>query len=124
MTQTVLVTGGAGFIGSNLVRLLRRERPDWTVVNLDKLTYAGNAESLADLREDAKHAFVRGDILNAEFVDRLMSDRKVDVVLNLAAESHVDRSILGPALFVETNVSGTQVLLEAGRKAIWDLRDP
>ena len=117
MTQTVLVTGGAGFIGSNLVRLLRRERPDWTVVNLDKLTYAGNAESLADLRGDAKHVFVRGDILNAELVDRLMSDRKVDVVLNLAAESHVDRSILGPAVFVETNVSGTQVLLEAARQA-------
>ena len=81
MTQTVLVTGGAGFIGSNLARLLRLERPDWTVINLDKLTYAGNAESLADLREDAKHVFVRGDILNAELVDRLMSDRKVDVVL-------------------------------------------
>src|SRR5437667_3786556 len=113
----VLVTGGAGFIGSNLVRLLRRERPDWTVVNLDKLTYAGNAESLADLRGDAKHVFVRGDILNAELVDRLMSDRKVDVILNLAAESHVDRSILGPAIFVETNVSGTQVLLEAARQA-------
>ena len=117
MTQTVLVTGGAGFIGSNLVRLLRLERPDWTVINLDKLTYAGNAESLADLREDAKHVFVRGDILNAELVDRLMSDRKVDVVLNLAAESHVDRSILGPGIFVETNVSGTQVLLEAARQA-------
>jgi len=115
--QTVLVTGGAGFIGSNLVRLLRRERRDWTVVNLDKLTYAGNAESLADLRGDAKHVFVHGDILNAELVDRLMSDRKVDVVLNLAAESHVDRSILGPAVFVETNVSGTQVLLEAARQA-------
>ena len=117
MTQTVLVTGGAGFIGSNLARLLRLERPDWTVINLDKLTYAGNAESLADLREDAKHVFVRGDILNAELVDRLMSDRKVDVVLNLAAESHVDRSILGPGIFVETNVSGTQVLLEAARQA-------
>ena len=117
MTQTVLVTGGAGFIGSNLVRLLRRERPDWTVVNLDKLTYAGNAESLADLRQDAKHVFVRGDILDAELVNRLLNDRKVDLVLNLAAESHVDRSILGPAVFVETNVSGTQVLLEACRQA-------
>jgi len=117
VTQTVLVTGGAGFIGSNLVRLLRRERPDWTVVNLDKLTYAGNAESLAELREDEKHAFVRGDILDAELVNRLISDRKVDVILNLAAESHVDRSILGPAIFVETNVSGTQVLLEAARQA-------
>jgi len=117
VTQTVLVTGGAGFIGSNLVRLLRRERPDWTVVNLDKLTYAGNAESLADLRDDAKHLFIRGDIANAELVDGLMAERKVDVVLNLAAESHVDRSILGPGIFVETNVGGTQVLLEAARQA-------
>jgi dTDP-glucose 4,6-dehydratase len=114
---TLLVTGGAGFIGSNLVRLLRRERPDWTIVNLDKLTYAGNAESLADLRSDPKHVFVRGDIANAELVDHLIRNHGVDAVMNLAAESHVDRSILGPGIFVETNVSGTQVLLEAARQA-------
>ena len=113
----VLVTGGAGFIGSNLVRLLRRERPDWTVVNLDKLTYAGNAESLADLRDDPKHVFVRGDIANAELVDYLLRQHQVDAILNLAAESHVDRSILGPGIFVETNVSGTQVLLDCARQA-------
>jgi dTDP-glucose 4,6-dehydratase len=113
----VLVTGGAGFIGSNLVRLLRRERPEWTVVNLDKLTYAGNAESLADLRDDPKHVFVRGDIANAELVEHLIRNHSVDAILNLAAESHVDRSILGPGIFVETNVSGTQVLLEAARQA-------
>ena len=113
----VLVTGGAGFIGSNLVRLLRRERPEWKVVNLDKLTYAGNAESLADLRADPGHLFVRGDIANAELVDYLLREHDVDLVLNLAAESHVDRSILGPGIFVETNVSGTQVLLEAARQA-------
>ena len=117
MTQTVLVTGGAGFIGSNLVRLLRRERPEWTVVNLDKLTYAGNAESIADLREDPRHVFVRGDIANAELVEHLIRNHGVTAVLNLAAESHVDRSILGPGIFVETNVSGTQVLLEAARQA-------
>jgi dTDP-glucose 4,6-dehydratase len=117
VSRTVLVTGGAGFIGSNFVRLLRRERPDWTVVNLDKLTYAGNAESLADLRDDPKHVFVRGDIANAELVEHLLRSHGVDAILNLAAESHVDRSILGPGIFVETNVSGTQVLLEAARLA-------
>jgi dTDP-glucose 4,6-dehydratase len=114
--KSVLVTGGAGFIGSNLVRLLRRERPAWTVINLDKLTYAGNAESLADLRSDDKHVFVRGDIANAELVEHLFRTYAVVAVLNLAAESHVDRSILGPGIFVETNVSGTQVLLECARQ--------
>jgi dTDP-glucose 4,6-dehydratase len=115
--KTVLVTGGAGFIGGNLVRFLRRERPDWTIVNLDKLTYAGNAESLADLRDDPRHVFVRGDIANAELVEHLIRNHSVDAILNLAAESHVDRSILGPGIFVETNVSGTQVLLDAARNA-------
>ena len=114
---SVLVTGGAGFIGSNLVRLLRRERPGWTVVNLDKLTYAGNAESLADLRDDPKHIFVHGDIADAGLVSGLLGQHAIDAVLNLAAESHVDRSILGPGIFVETNVSGTQVLLECAQKA-------
>jgi dTDP-glucose 4,6-dehydratase len=113
----VLVTGGAGFIGSNLVRYLRRERPGWTIVNLDKLTYAGNLESLADLRHDRGHVFVRGDIANAELVEHLCEQHEVEAILNLAAESHVDRSILGPSIFVETNVSGTQVLLEAARRA-------
>jgi dTDP-glucose 4,6-dehydratase len=117
VTRTVLVTGGAGFIGSNLVRFLRRERPEWKVVNLDKLTYAGNAESVADLRQDPGHVFVRGDIANAELVEHLIRHHAVDAILNLAAESHVDRSILGPGIFVQTNVSGTQVLLEAARQA-------
>jgi dTDP-glucose 4,6-dehydratase len=115
--KTVLVTGGAGFIGSNFVRLLLRERLDWTVVNLDKLTYAGNAESLADLRDDSRHVFVRGDITNAELVEHLLRNHGVEAIVNLAAESHVDRSILGPGIFIETNVSGTQVLLEAARHA-------
>jgi dTDP-glucose 4,6-dehydratase len=113
----VLVTGGAGFIGSNFVRHLRRARPDWTVVNLDKLTYAGNLESLAELREDARHVFVRGDIADAELVTRSCERYAVETIFNLAAESHVDRSILGPSIFVETNVSGTQVLLDVARRA-------
>jgi dTDP-glucose 4,6-dehydratase len=117
MIKTILVTGGAGFIGGNFVRLLLRERLDWTVVNLDKLTYAGNAESLADLRDDSRHVFVRGDITNAELVEHLLRNHGVEAIVNLAAESHVDRSILGPGIFIETNVSGTQVLLEAARHA-------
>jgi dTDP-glucose 4,6-dehydratase len=115
--HVLLVTGGAGFIGSNLVRFLRRERPEWTVVNLDKLTYAGNLESLAALQGDPKHVFVRGDIANAELVEHLCSQHGVTAILNLAAQTHVDRSILGPSIFVETNVSGTQVLLDAARRA-------
>jgi dTDP-glucose 4,6-dehydratase len=113
----VLVTGGAGFIGSNLVRYLRRARPGFTVVNLDKLTYAGNLESLADLREDRQHVFVHGDIADAKLVDDLLQRYQVEAILNLAAESHVDRSILGPGVFVETNVSGTQVLLDCAHRA-------
>jgi dTDP-glucose 4,6-dehydratase len=115
--RSVLVTGGAGFIGGNFVRYLRRERPDWTIINLDKLTYAGNLESLADLKGDPQHVFVRGDIANAELVEHLLRDHRVDAVVNLAAESHVDRSILGPGVFVETNVGGTQNLLEVSRQA-------
>jgi len=113
--MNVLVTGGCGFIGSNLVRYLRRERPDWTVVNLDKLTYAGNLENLSDLEGDPRHVFVRGDIGNRELVEHLMAKHAIDAVLHLAAESHVDRSILGPEVFITTNVLGTQQLLEASR---------
>ncbi|MCE9672702.1 dTDP-glucose 4,6-dehydratase [Myxococcus stipitatus] len=113
--MNVLVTGGCGFIGSNLVRYLRRERPDWTVVNLDKLTYAGNLENLSDLEGDPRHVFVRGDIGNRELVEHLMATHAIDAVLHLAAESHVDRSILGPEVFITTNVLGTQQLLEASR---------
>ncbi|WP_163998286.1 dTDP-glucose 4,6-dehydratase [Pyxidicoccus caerfyrddinensis] len=113
--MNVLVTGGCGFIGSNLVKYLRRERPDWKIVNLDKLTYAGNLENLSDLEGDPKHVFVRGDIGNRELVEHLMVQHSIDAVMHLAAESHVDRSILGPEVFVTTNVLGTQQLLEASR---------
>jgi dTDP-glucose 4,6-dehydratase len=113
--MNVLVTGGCGFIGSNLVKYLRRERPGWTVVNLDKLTYAGNLENLSELEGDPRHVFVRGDIGNRELVEHLLSVHAIDAVMHLAAESHVDRSILGPEVFITTNVLGTQQLLEASR---------
>lgn len=113
--MNVLVTGGCGFIGSNLVKYLRRERPDWKIVNLDKLTYAGNLETLADLEGDPRHVFVRGDIANRELVEHLLVQHGIDAVMHLAAESHVDRSILGPEVFIHTNVLGTQQLLEACR---------
>jgi dTDP-glucose 4,6-dehydratase len=115
--MNVLLTGGSGFIGSNLVRLILAERPGWRVVNLDKLTYAGNAENLADLEGNPRYRFVRGDICNGELVADVLRTERIDAVLHLAAESHVDRSILAPSIFIETNVRGTQVLLEAARQA-------
>jgi dTDP-glucose 4,6-dehydratase len=113
--MNVLVTGGCGFIGSNLVKYLRHVRPDWTLVNLDKLTYAGNLENLSELEGDPRHIFVRGDVANRELVEHLLAVHRIDAILHLAAESHVDRSILGPEAFVQTNVLGTQQLLEASR---------
>ncbi|HUL58312.1 MAG TPA: dTDP-glucose 4,6-dehydratase [Anaeromyxobacteraceae bacterium] len=115
--MNVLVTGGCGFIGSNLVRWLLDARPAWRVVNLDKLTYAGNAENLADLADLPRYRFVRGDVADGEVVSGIMKAERIEAVLHLAAESHVDRSILHPAVFVETNVGGTQVLLEAARES-------
>lgn len=112
----LLVTGGAGFIGSNFIRHLLKEHPDWYIVNLDKLTYAGNLENLKDVEDNPRYRFVRGDIADRELVDHLFREEKFDLVANLAAESHVDRSILDPAPFIETNIKGTQVLLEAARQ--------
>lgn len=120
MSKTVLVTGGAGFIGSCLVRQLVQE-DGLTVVNLDKLTYAGNLDSLAELAEDARHILVEGDIGDAALVVQLLNQYQPSAVLNLAAESHVDRSIDGPAEFVATNVVGTFTLLEAARNYWRDL---
>lgn len=115
--MNVLVTGGCGFIGSNLVHYLRAKRPAWTVVTLDKLTYAGNLENLADLEADHRHLFVKGDICDRAVLDPVLAENAIEVVLHLAAESHVDRSILGPEVFVHTNVLGTQKLLEASKAA-------
>jgi dTDP-glucose 4,6-dehydratase len=114
--MNVLVTGGCGFIGSNLVKYLRAHRPEWKIVNLDKLTYAGNLENLKELEGDPKHVFVRGDIGNRELIEHLIRQHEVSAVMHLAAESHVDRSILGPEAFTVTNVLGTQILLEACRQ--------
>ncbi len=113
--MNVLVTGGCGFIGSNLVKYLRRERPSWKVVNLDKLTYAGNLENLKELEGDPNHVFVKGDVGNRELVEHVMRSHRIEGVMHLAAESHVDRSILGPEAFIVTNILGTQVMLDASK---------
>jgi len=110
----ILVTGGAGFIGSNFVRHVLAAHPDDSVVNLDKLTYAGNPENLADLKDDSRHQFVKGDIGDGALVRDLMAG--VDAVVHFAAETHVDRSNADPAEFLRTNVTGTYILLEAARE--------
>ncbi len=112
----ILVTGGAGFIGSNFIFYMRRKHPDDTLVCLDKLTYAGNLETLASVMDQPDFRFIRADIADREAVYRIFKAEKPDVVVNFAAESHVDRSIENPAVFLETNVMGTQVLLDACRK--------
>src|SRR5690554_2335825 len=103
--MTILVTGGAGFIGSNFV-LDWLDASDETVINLDLLTYAGNRQNLAALDNDARHVFVHGDIGDTELVTRLLDEHRPRAVVNLAAESHVDRSILGPEAFIQTNIVG------------------
>ncbi len=115
MATTWLVTGGAGFIGGNFVLQQLAAHPDLRIVNLDALTYAGNLDTLATLADDPRHVFVRGDIGDAALVRRLLAEHRPDAVVNFAAESHVDRSIDGPAAFVQTNVVGTLALLEAAR---------
>ena len=114
----ILVTGGAGFIGSAVVRHIIRDTQD-SVINLDKLTYAGNLESLADVSTSDRYAFEQVDICNRAELDRVFALHQPDVVLHLAAESHVDRSITGPADFIKTNIVGTYMLLEAAR-AYWN----
>ena len=113
---TTLVTGGAGFIGSNLVRMLLAERPERRVLTLDALTYAGHRSTLAEVLDHPRHTLVVGDVADPAAVGPLLADPEVDEVLHLAAESHVDRSITQPAVFVRTNVLGTQVLLDAARE--------
>lgn len=111
----ILVTGACGFIGSNFVRHILEKYPKYHVLNLDKLTYAGNLNNLKDLQENPRYKFVKGDICDRELVGKLISD-DIDAVVNFAAESHVDRAIQDASSFVQTNVYGTYVLLEASRK--------
>lgn len=110
----MLVTGGAGFIGSNFIRHILQKYPHYEVVNLDKLTYAGNLENLKEIEGHSNYRFVKGDILNSELVEHIAAD--VNIIVHFAAESHVDRSVLDPFAFVRTNVLGTHALLEVARK--------
>ena len=116
MLKNVLVTGGAGFIGSNFIRHLLQAEPGANIINLDALTYAGSIENLKDLSDPARHTFVKGDIGNRALVDELLRRHRIDTVVHFAAESHVDRSILGPGQFVQTNINGSFTLLEAARQ--------
>jgi len=114
--KTILITGGAGFIGSHLVRLMVNKYPNYRIVNLDKLTYAGNLENLTDIESKDNYSFVKGDIVDEQFIDGLFGDCQFDGVIHLAAESHVDRSIEDPMSFIKTNIVGTVNLLNAARK--------
>ena len=118
--KRVLVTGGAGFIGSNFIKLMLHEHSDWMIVNLDALTYAGNLENLKDIKDLDRYVFVKGDITDRELVKKLFDDYRLDAVVNFAAESHVDRSIYDPTIFLKTNVLGTQCLLDCA-KAAWQV---
>jgi len=119
---TLLITGGAGFIGSHVVRKMVCDHPGYTIINLDQLTYAGNLENLKDLEDRTNYQFIRGDIVNESFVDELFNSHPVDGVIHLAAESHVDRSITDPMAFIHTNIVGTVNLLNACRKQWEDPR--
>lgn len=111
-----LITGGAGFIGSNFVRYMVGKYPDDSIVNLDKLTYAGNLANLKEIENKPNYSFVKGDIADGPFINDLFAKEQFDYVINFAAESHVDRSITEPDIFIKTNVMGTQVLLDAAKK--------
>lgn len=112
----ILVTGGAGFIGSNFVNYMVRTYPNYNIINLDALTYAGNLENLKESEGKENYRFVKGDITDRDLVNSLFETENLDVVVNFAAESHVDRSITNPDIFITTNIQGTQVLLDAARK--------
>jgi len=114
--MNIFITGGCGFIGSNFVRVALKSLPDCRLINLDKLTYAGNLLNLADLEDDPRYRFVQGDICDSALVERLFQEEQIDTVVHFAAESHVDRSIEGPAEFIQTNIVGTFTLLEVARK--------
>jgi len=114
--KNILVTGGAGFIGCNYVRYMLANNQNVKIVNLDLLTYAGSMENLKDLPDESRHTFVQGDICDRALIDRLLREHEIDTIVHFAAESHVDNSISGPEIFVQTNVMGTFTLLEAARQ--------
>ena len=114
--RTIIITGGAGFIGSHVVRLMVNKYPDYHIINLDKLTYAGNLANLADVESKPNYTFVRADICDYEAVSRVIRDNAADGIIHLAAESHVDRSIVDPFTFARTNVMGTLTLLQSARE--------
>ncbi|HAF61983.1 MAG TPA: dTDP-glucose 4,6-dehydratase, partial [Anaerolineaceae bacterium] len=118
MTRKLLVTGGAGFIGSNFVRHIQNVSPKTQITNLDLLTYAGSLENLKDLPVPQNHHFVHGDIRDQSLVEKLLRENQIDTIVHFAAESHVDRSLQGPSAFIQTNIDGTFLLLEAARK-VW-----
>lgn len=113
--KNILVTGGAGFIGSNFIRLML-ETHDYNIINLDTLTYAGNLDNLKDIESDARYFFIKGNICDSKLVNEIFSHYEIDTVVNFAAESHVDRSIEQPVVFLQTNVIGAQTLLEAAKR--------
>ncbi len=114
--KNVLVTGGAGFIGSNFVKLMLNCHPDYKIVNVDALTYAGNLENLKDVADNNNYTFIKADIRNRVMIDETFDTYDIDTVINFAAESHVDRSIVEPEIFLTTNILGTQVLLDTAKK--------
>ena len=114
--KKILITGGAGFIGSNFIHYMLNKYVDYFIVNLDLLTYAGNLETLIEIQDNSNYKFVKGDISNREQVYKLFEEERFDIVVNFAAESHVDRSVENPDLFIKTNIIGTQVLLDASIK--------
>jgi dTDP-glucose 4,6-dehydratase len=115
--KKILITGGAGFIGCHVVKLFVNKYPDYKIYNLDALTYAGNLENLKDVEQSANYQFIKGDITDEQFINELFTEHGFDAVIHLAAESHVDRSILDPLSFVKTNVMGTAVLLNAAKRS-------
>ncbi|MBO4773186.1 MAG: GDP-mannose 4,6-dehydratase, partial [Bacteroidales bacterium] len=119
MKRSIIITGGAGFIGSHVVRLFVNKYPEYRIINLDKLTYAGNLANLKDVEDKPNYRFVKMDICDFEGVSRLMREENVDGIIHLAAESHVDRSIKDPFTFAQTNVMGTLSLLQAA-KLCWE----
>ena len=123
MNKTILITGGAGFIGNHVVRLFVNKYPDYQIINLDKLTYAGNLANLRDVENKANYRFVKGDIVDAEFIYKLFRENQIDGVIHLAAESHVDRSITNPNEFIMTNIVGTANLLNAARESWKDNKE-